>query len=135
MLAAILPITNDIVAAIAPIAEKYFIAINNATMIVMNSMAVPYVMGFVFLMLTRAPLWKHMKTVSAGKNDMIIKGSAARSASIPDKPETLINHISANGVKAIIINNPARIAARFTANFLSGMYPSFLSPSKATTTS
>ena len=115
MFTAILPIKNEDVAAITPTNETKLIDTNINIIIIVNSTIVPPVIGPVLLSQTSTALWKHKKTVRAGKIDIIIRGWIENSLSELDKPEILINQILDNGVNAtrmsISDNMPPKIIA------------------------
>ena len=120
MFAAVLPTTNDIVAATAPTNEKTLIESSITITITVNSIAVPQVIGAVFLSLTSTDLWKLMNTVKAGMIAIIFKGVLANSLKKSDNPDTSLNQKSANGVKAIIQRMIDNTPASTTAKFLNG---------------
>ena len=118
--AALLPTTNDVVAATAPTNENILIESSITITITANSIAVPQVIGAVFLSLTRTDLWKLMNTVKAGIIAIIFKGVLANSLRNLDNPDTSLNQISANGVKAIIKRMIESTPASIIAKFLNG---------------
>ncbi len=120
MFAALLPTTNEVVAATAPTNEKTLIESSITITIIANSIAVPQVIGAVFLSHTSTDLWKLMNTVNAGMIAIIFKGVLANSLRKLDNPDTSLNQISASGVKAIIKRMVESTHESTIAKFLNG---------------